>query len=114
MPKVHFINLVLPQLAHPVLESLEGMPPVWIKHLLLAFNQGDISKFEQMKPHWETMGDLVAHEKQLRQKITLLCLMEVCKFYDWLFIFYIKISTQYLFSNLNLNNFFLKNMDIFF
>lgn len=65
------------QLAHPVLESLEGMPPVWIKHLLLAFNQGDISKFEQMKPHWETMGDLVAHEKQLRQKITLLCLMEV-------------------------------------
>ncbi|CAB3360789.1 Hypothetical predicted protein [Cloeon dipterum] len=64
-------------LAHPVLESLEGTPAVWIKHLLLAFNQGDIAKFEQMRPHWESMGDLVAHEKQLREKITLLCLMEM-------------------------------------
>ncbi|XP_059485366.1 26S proteasome non-ATPase regulatory subunit 13 [Neocloeon triangulifer] len=64
-------------LAHPVLESLEGTPAVWIKQLLIAFNQGDIAKFEQMRPSWESMGDLVAHEKQLREKITLLCLMEM-------------------------------------
>lgn len=45
--------------------------------LLYAFNSGDIATFEKMKPHWESVADLRAQELKLRQKISLLCLMEV-------------------------------------
>lgn len=42
-----------------------------------AFNSGDINKFEAMKPTWCQIADLAAHEVKLRQKISLLCLMEM-------------------------------------
>lgn len=45
--------------------------------LLRAFNAGDINKFEEMKPIWGQIPDLLAHEVKLRQKISLLCLMEM-------------------------------------
>ncbi|KAL1139629.1 hypothetical protein AAG570_006607 [Ranatra chinensis] len=64
-------------LAHPILESLRGTPNAWLIDLLYAFNTGDISKFEQMKPHWSSIPDLLAQELKLRQKISLLCLMEM-------------------------------------
>lgn len=48
--------------------------------LLYAFNSGDIATFEKMKPHWESVADLRAQELKLRQKISLLCLMEVSEF----------------------------------
>lgn len=64
-------------LAHPILDSLKGTENVWIVELLFAFNSGDINKFEAMKPQWSTIADLAAQELFLRQKISLLCLMEM-------------------------------------
>lgn len=42
-----------------------------------AFNSGDITKFEEMKPKWSQIPDLLAQEVNLRRKISLLCLMEL-------------------------------------
>lgn len=64
-------------LAHPILGSLNGTDNEWLVELLRAFNSGDIVKFEQMKPKWSTIADLAAQEVKLRQKISLLCLMEM-------------------------------------
>lgn len=64
-------------LAHPILLSLEGTSNYWLIELLKAFNTGDIQKFEAMKPEWSKIADLAAQEVKLRQKISLLCLMEM-------------------------------------
>ncbi|XP_072392949.1 26S proteasome non-ATPase regulatory subunit 13 [Diabrotica undecimpunctata] len=64
-------------LAHPVLESLKSTENAWLVELLYAFNSGNIKKFEAMKPQWEAIADLAAEELFLRQKISLLCLMEM-------------------------------------
>lgn len=64
-------------LAHPVLETLKQTENSWLISLLYAFNSGNITKFEQMKPQWGAIADLAAQELFLRQKISLLCLMEV-------------------------------------
>lgn len=64
-------------LAHPILESLKGTENQWLVELLQAFNTGNIIKFEQMKPQWSQIPDLLAQEDKLRKKIALLCLMEM-------------------------------------
>ncbi|GLV37077.1 Regulatory particle non-ATPase 9 [Carabus blaptoides fortunei] len=64
-------------LAHPILETLKSTENAWLVELLYAFNSGDIQKFESMKPQWSTIADLAAQELFLRQKISLLCLMEM-------------------------------------
>ncbi|KAJ8956397.1 hypothetical protein NQ318_015135 [Aromia moschata] len=64
-------------LAHPVLETLKPTENAWLIELLYAFNSGDINKFEKMKTQWGTIADLAAQELFLRQKISLLCLMEM-------------------------------------
>jgi 26S proteasome regulatory subunit N9 len=64
-------------LSHPVLESLKGTENEWLVELLQAFNSGDIAKFDQMKPKWSQIADFAAQEVKLRQKISLLCLMEM-------------------------------------
>ncbi|XP_055923679.1 26S proteasome non-ATPase regulatory subunit 13 [Eupeodes corollae] len=64
-------------LAHPILESLKGTENEWVVELLKAFNFGDIEKFNSMKPVWSKIPDLAAKEIKLRQKISLLCLMEM-------------------------------------
>ncbi|BFF91983.1 26S proteasome non-ATPase regulatory subunit 13 [Drosophila madeirensis] len=64
-------------LAHPILESLQGTDNVWLVDLLKAFNTGDINKFNDMKKIWSKIPDLAAQEVKLRQKISLLCLMEM-------------------------------------
>ncbi|XP_063231619.1 26S proteasome non-ATPase regulatory subunit 13 [Bacillus rossius redtenbacheri] len=64
-------------LAHPVLATLKGSENAWLIDLLYAFNSGDINLFEKMKPRWSSIADLAAHELKLRQKISLLCLMEM-------------------------------------
>ncbi|CAB0039456.1 unnamed protein product [Trichogramma brassicae] len=64
-------------LAHPVLESLKGTPNSWLIDLLNAFNAGDITALERLKPQWSQIADLAAQELKLRQKISLLCLMEM-------------------------------------
>ncbi|KAG7214137.1 hypothetical protein KM043_001491 [Ampulex compressa] len=64
-------------LAHPVLQSLKGTPNAWLVELLQAFNAGDIVALERLKPQWSKVADLAAQELKLRQKISLLCLMEM-------------------------------------
>ncbi|KAH8247827.1 hypothetical protein KR038_010495 [Drosophila bunnanda] len=85
-------------LAHPILESLKGTENEWLVELLKAFNTGDINKyctfttyrmnprsnisisplrFNDMKKIWSGIPDLAAQEVKLRQKISLLCLMEM-------------------------------------
>ncbi|KAH8381859.1 hypothetical protein KR009_000662 [Drosophila setifemur] len=64
-------------LAHPILESLKGTENEWLVELLKAFNTGDINKFNDMKKIWSKIPDLAAQEVKLRQKISLLCLMEM-------------------------------------
>ncbi|OWF44717.1 26S proteasome non-ATPase regulatory subunit 13 [Mizuhopecten yessoensis] len=64
-------------LAHPILESLKASDKSWLVDLMFAFNSGDIAKFEEYKSKWVTQADLAANEIPLRQKISLLCLMEM-------------------------------------
>ncbi|TDG47541.1 hypothetical protein AWZ03_005980 [Drosophila navojoa] len=64
-------------LAHPILESLKNTENEWLVELLKAFNTGDINKFNDMKKIWSKIPDLAAQEVKLRQKISLLCLMEM-------------------------------------
>ncbi|XP_028397288.1 26S proteasome non-ATPase regulatory subunit 13-like [Dendronephthya gigantea] len=64
-------------LAHPVLDSITKTDHQWVVDLLYAFNSGDIPRFEAMKSTWTKQPDLASHELLLRQKITLLCLMEM-------------------------------------
>ena len=66
------------QLAHPVLESLKTQEQKWLVDLLFVMNSGDIAGFHQLKPKWSTQPDLLANERLILQKITLLALMEVC------------------------------------
>ena len=62
---------------HPVLDKLRGTEKQWLVDLLYAFNAGNISKFDDLKKHWVNQPDLASHEVQMRQKISLLCLMEM-------------------------------------
>nr|CAB3265239.1 26S proteasome non-ATPase regulatory subunit 13-like [Phallusia mammillata] len=64
-------------LQHPVLNSLRETPRQWLVDLLYAFNSGDIEKMNQLKTHWSGQPDLMSNELKLRQKIMLLCLMEM-------------------------------------
>lgn len=63
-------------LAHPLLEALRVACP-WIVELLLAFNRGDMTRLEQLKPQWSQQPDLASNEIALRQKCALLSLMEL-------------------------------------
>ncbi|KAG8225801.1 hypothetical protein J437_LFUL005608 [Ladona fulva] len=64
-------------LAHPVLNALRSTERSWLVDLLYAFNTGSIADFERMRPQWTAIPDLAAQELTLRQKISLLCLMEM-------------------------------------
>ncbi|ELU00358.1 hypothetical protein CAPTEDRAFT_21954 [Capitella teleta] len=64
-------------LAHPILESLKDTERSWLVDLLFAFNSGSIARFEALKAQWSTQPDLTSQELQMRQKISLLCLMEM-------------------------------------
>jgi 26S proteasome regulatory subunit N9 len=64
-------------LAHPILESLKGTEEEWVIDLLYAFNSGSLDKFEKLKPKWSLQPDLKSKALNLKQKICLLCLMEM-------------------------------------
>lgn len=64
-------------LQHPILESLRDTPRQWLIDLLYAFNSGDIAKMDQIKESWASQPDLSANAQNLKQKIMLLCLMEM-------------------------------------
>jgi 26S proteasome regulatory subunit N9 len=62
---------------HPILNTLNATQNKWLVDLLYAFNSGDIERFDALKPVWAQQADLKAAEVKMRQKICLLCLMEV-------------------------------------
>lgn len=64
-------------LAHAILKDLQIEKNKWLVDLLFAFNSGDLKKFNDLKRKWSTQPDLEASEAAMRQKIQLLCLMEM-------------------------------------
>jgi len=64
-------------LAHPILDVLRDSQKQWLVDLLYAFNSGNIHRFDELKAHWGNQPDLCSNEFKMRQKITLLCLMEM-------------------------------------
>ncbi|GBG73033.1 hypothetical protein CBR_g12752 [Chara braunii] len=60
---------------------LEGTRFEWLYHLLLAFNTGDLSKYDELcnvyAADLNAQPELVQNVKRLREKITILCLMEL-------------------------------------
>jgi len=64
-------------LAHKILESLQGTQQQWVVDLLMAFNAGDVGRYESMQPAWSSVPDLVANQATLANKICLLALMEM-------------------------------------
>ncbi|KAK4337195.1 hypothetical protein RND71_043294 [Anisodus tanguticus] len=63
-------------LQHPIINHLKQKDQ-WLIDLLEAFNSGDLQKFSDLRPTWSAQPDLASHEIQLRQKISLLSLMEL-------------------------------------
>jgi len=68
-------------LAHPIVESLQGTEKEWLAHLLRAFNQGDIAGYEGLIARYglqlEKEPLLVSKTDLLKEKISILCLMEM-------------------------------------
>ena len=64
-------------LMHPILGALGNTSDQWLVELLYAFNRGDLAAFDALKLSWQQQGDLKAAEVKMRQKICLLCLMEM-------------------------------------
>jgi len=68
-------------LANPILQSLDGTNREWLKHFLLAFNSGNIGRFEELvKLHSSRLDAepaLKANISVLREKISILALMEL-------------------------------------
>ncbi|KAI8799883.1 hypothetical protein BJ742DRAFT_764716 [Cladochytrium replicatum] len=65
-------------LMHPVLDSLTGTPSEWLRHLLFAFNTGDMDAYEKISksPGFLGHGLLVNAQPLLRQKLCLMTLVE--------------------------------------
>ncbi|VDP47109.1 unnamed protein product [Schistosoma curassoni] len=64
-------------LTHDVLKSLQGSSQAWLIDLLQAFNRGDLNQLDQLRSRWCVQADLVAAEPKLKDKVTLLCLVEM-------------------------------------
>lgn len=68
-------------LSHGIMTNLEGSEHDWLLRLLEAFHEGDLQKFDKVcEASSSQMNDqpaLVAHQEFLRQKITLLALMQL-------------------------------------
>ncbi|KAJ2655298.1 26S proteasome regulatory subunit [Coemansia sp. RSA 1200] len=63
-------------LSHPILDSLKGTEHEWMMDLLLAFNSGDIAKYETMAASLNSQPLLKQQQSMLQQKIRLMALIE--------------------------------------
>lgn len=63
------------------IKVLGGSPYEWLGEMLAAFNHGDLHAYDALcECHAAALNAqpaLVAHERALREKITILCLMEL-------------------------------------
>ncbi|XP_051890403.1 26S proteasome non-ATPase regulatory subunit 13-like isoform X1 [Pristis pectinata] len=64
-------------LMHPILESLRDTENQWLIDTLYAFNSGDVETFFGLKSYWGSQSDLANNEQRLKEKLQLLCLMEM-------------------------------------
>ncbi|XP_059153289.1 26S proteasome non-ATPase regulatory subunit 13-like [Physella acuta] len=64
-------------IAHDILTTLKGTYKEWLVDLLYAFNSGDIDNIIGLKDKWSTQPDMKINELVTRNKINLLCLMEM-------------------------------------
>mmetsp|Transcript_18621 Transcript_18621/g.25819 ORF Transcript_18621/g.25819 Transcript_18621/m.25819 type:complete len:399 (+) Transcript_18621:358-1554(+) len=68
-------------LAHPVIKCLTTSCYGWLHAVLVAFNAGDLQQYDDLcQKHSDALNAqpaLVQHERRLREKITILCLMEI-------------------------------------
>ncbi|XP_062899772.1 26S proteasome non-ATPase regulatory subunit 13-like [Mobula hypostoma] len=64
-------------LMHPILESLRDTENQWLIDTLYAFNSGDVETFFCLKTFWGSQSDLANNEQRLKEKLQLLCLMEM-------------------------------------
>ncbi|EMS51258.1 26S proteasome non-ATPase regulatory subunit 13 [Triticum urartu] len=68
-------------LAHPIIHSLVGTSVEWIYHILQAFNSGNLASYQELcKVHAAALSAqpaLVQKERELLEKINILCLMEI-------------------------------------
>ncbi|KAJ2855130.1 26S proteasome regulatory subunit [Coemansia erecta] len=63
-------------LSHKILDSLRGTENEWMVELLLAFNSGNIGKFESLAGRMQGQPLLAQQEVILQQKIRLMALIE--------------------------------------
>eukprot|EP01098_Paradermamoeba_levis_P005944 TRINITY_DN247_c0_g1_i4.p1 TRINITY_DN247_c0_g1~~TRINITY_DN247_c0_g1_i4.p1 ORF type:complete len:427 (+),score=158.97 TRINITY_DN247_c0_g1_i4:88-1281(+) len=68
-------------LSHPIIETLKNTSFEWIVGFLNAFNHGDITKYEQLVAEFQAVlhsqPALVANQHVLKEKISILALMEL-------------------------------------
>ena len=68
-------------LAHPIVESLKDGPFVWLMDVVKAFNEGDLHLYDELcvrhAKELNAQPALVANERKLREKITILSLMQI-------------------------------------
>lgn len=68
-------------LAHPIIKSLLGTKVEWLYYIIEAFNSGDLIRYQELcNVHGaalRTQPALVQNEKNLLEKINILCLMEI-------------------------------------
>ncbi|KAL6782861.1 RPN9 [Auxenochlorella protothecoides x Auxenochlorella symbiontica] len=68
-------------LLHPIVEVLQNSAFAWLYELLVAFNNGDIHGYDSLcvthAAKLNAQPALVQHERQLREKITILSLTEM-------------------------------------
>ena len=68
-------------IAHPITAALDGTAFAWLKEILAAFNDGDLHAYDQLcVKHADALNAqpaLVTNERKLREKITILCLLQI-------------------------------------
>lgn len=68
-------------LQHPIASTLDGTPHEWLHKMLHVFNDGDLHKYDdiclQYSSQLNAQPELVKHERRLREKITLMSLIEM-------------------------------------
>ncbi|KAL4425759.1 hypothetical protein ABPG75_009775 [Micractinium tetrahymenae] len=68
-------------LLHPIINALKENGFGWLHEMLECFNSGDIHRYDELCTRHAALLNgqpaLVAHERRLREKITILCLMEL-------------------------------------
>ena len=68
-------------LLHPIVTALDTPQLRWLRQILDCFEKGDLHRYEALcvehAAYLNAQPALVAHERRLREKITILCLLEL-------------------------------------